>query len=34
VGVDAITSARTAEVRDGELALTLAPGQAMIITRN
>ena len=34
VTVEAITPVGTAEVRDGELALTLAPGQAMVITRD
>ncbi len=34
VTVDAITSAGTTEVGDGKLALTLAPGQAMVMTRD
>jgi len=33
VSVDSVTAAGTAEVKDGELALTLAPGQAVEITR-
>ena len=32
VTVDGLTSAGTAEVKNGELALTLAPGQAELIT--
>jgi hypothetical protein len=33
VTVDSITAAGTAEVKDGELALTLTPGQAALITQ-
>jgi hypothetical protein len=33
VTVDSLTPAGTAEVRDGEVTLALAPGQAVIITR-
>jgi hypothetical protein len=33
VTVDSLTSAGSAEVKDGELVLTLAPGQAVMIMR-
>ena len=33
VTVDSVTAAGTTEVKDGELALALTPGQAVVITR-
>ena len=33
VTVDSITAAGTVEVKDGDLALALTPGQAVVITR-
>jgi len=33
VTVDGISAAGTAQVKDGELALALAPGQAAVITQ-
>ena len=33
LSVDSLTAAGTAEVKDGELDLALAPGQAVVITR-
>jgi len=32
VNLESVTSQETAEVKDGEVALTLAPGQAVVIT--